>query len=171
MSGLKLSNLVVLHLYNYIKPKGLQDPLKPIETICKSVKLSTCMRHIYVLDADALTTEEQKAAYDQLITFISKKDEYSSAITFERFDGQQAYEFLLSWMIAGKNAKKLFDDCRIIGDVRGIWEKMQHSRSLNTQTLVTHYRSFFNVLFADTVQMRKLISIFRDLNKEELGKN
>lgn len=168
MSKFNINKLVVLHLYNYIKPSGQRDPLTLIENACQGVRISTCMRIVLVLNTDALVTEEQLKAYASLTDFLDKKDNYSAAIFFERLNGVKAYEFLLYWMIGGINPKRTFDDCRIIGDVRSIWNKITGSTGYKSQILTPVYTGLFNILFADTVQLYKLIDIYNELNIGDL---
>lgn len=168
MPQFDINQLVVLHLYNYIKPNGEQDPLSIIEKTCKVMKLSTCMRVIYILKSDSLNTEEQLSAYNGLIDYLKRKDGYSGAITFERIDGEKAYEFLLYWMIGGINPKKTFDDQRILGDVRALWTKTQRSTSVRIKELVEIYTNLFQILFTDSVNLGKLIKVYEDLDLPEL---
>lgn len=160
MSHFDMNKLVVLHLYNYMKPKGETDPLSQVEKECQVVKVSTCMRTIYILNSDALTSEKQTLAYEALITFLNKKNHYSAATSFERLEGPQAYEFLLYWMVGGVNRKRLFDDCRIIGDVRAIWNKMSVSQSPRAQVLVKLYKPLFLSLFNDSTKLAALVKLY-----------
>ena len=168
MPQFDLNKLVVLHLYNYSKPRGEQDPLSKIEKNCDVVKVSTCMRIIYILNSDSLSSEQQSAAYDSLTDFLDRKDMYSIAIGFERLDGAKAYEFLLFWMIGGVNPKKTLNDTRILGDVRSIWTKMLESPSLRTKRLVEIYLTFFNDLFTDSVNLNKLLPYYNHLEQAKL---
>ncbi|WP_155823573.1 hypothetical protein [Legionella shakespearei] len=160
MSHFDMNKLVVLHLYNYMKPKGETDPLSQVEKECQVVKVSTCMRTIYILNSDALTSAKQIQAYEALISFLNKKNHYSAAISFERLEGTKAYEFLLYWMIGGVNPKRLFDDSRIIGDVRAIWNKMLVSQSPRARPLVDLYKPLFFSLFTDSTQLAGLVKLY-----------
>lgn len=164
-----INKLVVLHLYNYTKPKGEPDPLSQVEKECQVVKVSTCMRTIYILNSDALTSEKQIRVYQAFVDFLNKKDHYSGATTFERLEGQQAYAFLLYWMIGGVNSKRLFDDTRIIGDVRKIWNKMIVSPSPRAISLVDTYKQLFFNLFSDSTQLVKLVKLYNRFEQPELA--
>jgi Holliday junction resolvase-like predicted endonuclease len=167
MSHFDMNKLVVLHLYNYVKPKGEIDPLSQVEKECQVVKVSTCMRTIYILSSDALTSDKQSKAYQALITFLNKKDHYSGATIFARLEGKEAYSFLLYWMIGGVNPKRLFDDSRIIGDVRKIWNKMSVSPSPRAQVLVDLYRQLFISLFTDSTKLAGLIKLYYGVDRAE----
>jgi hypothetical protein len=167
MSKFDFNKLVVLHLYNYIKPTGEQDPLSNIERTCNAVKVSTCMRIILIIHSDSLISNEQKAAYNSLTNFLDKKDVYSANTFFERLDGTKAYQFLLYWMIGGINPKRIFDDTRILGDVREIWNKTLKSPSLRLKTLVSIYSSFFHAFFTDSALLGKLISVYNENDKPD----
>lgn len=160
MSKFNVNKLVVLHLYNYMRPKGQKDPLAQVEKACQVVKLSTCMRTIYVLNKDALESAEQQEAYQALVTFVERKDMYSASTKFEFLEGSEAYQFLLYWIIGGVNPKKTFQDARILGDVREIWTKLCLSPSPYAKGLVSLYSSLFNDLFSDCTQLRKLIPVY-----------
>lgn len=164
-----INKLVVLHLYNYTKPKGEPDPLSQVEKECQVVKVSTCMRTIYILNSDALTSEKQIRVYQAFVAFLNKKDHYSGATTFERLEGQQAYAFLLYWMIGGVNSKRLFDDTRIIGDVRKIWNKMIVSPSPRAISLVATYKQLFFNLFSDSTQLVKLVKLYNRFEQPEFA--
>ncbi|MBL7480413.1 hypothetical protein [Legionella bononiensis] len=168
MPQFNLNKLVVLHLYNYSKPRGEQDPLSLIEKNCDVVKVSTCMRIIFILNSDSLLSEQQTAAYKSLTDFLDRKDMYSISIGFQRFDGDKAYEFLLYWMIGGVNPKKTLNDTRILGDVRSIWTKMLESPSLRAKNLVEIYLTLFNDLFTDSVNLNKLIPDYNHLELSTL---
>ncbi|KTD45163.1 hypothetical protein [Legionella quateirensis] len=168
MPQFDLNKLVVLHLYNYSKPRGEKDPLSLIEKNCDVVKLSTCMRIIYILNSDSLVSEQQSAAYKSLTDFLNRKDMYSIATRFERLEGAKAYEFLLFWIIGGINPQKTLNDTRILGDVRSIWTKMLKSPSVRTKRLVEMYLSFFNDLFTDSANLNKMIPNYNHLELPEL---
>ncbi|RUR11001.1 hypothetical protein [Legionella sp. km772] len=169
MARFDINNLVVLHLYNYMRPRGEKDPLAQVEKECQVVKLSTCMRTIYVLNKDALKSEGQQKAYQALIDYIERRDMYSASTKFESLEGAQAYEFLLYWVLGGVNPAKTFQDSRILGDVRQIWTKLCGSPSPRAQTLVSLYKTLFNDLFADSGQLRKLISVYESLEPTSLA--
>lgn len=152
-----------------MKPKGEKDPLAQVEKACQVIKLSTCMRTIYVLNKDALSSEEQQRAYQALIAFIQRKDIYSASTQFEYLEGPKAYQFLLYWIIGGVNPKQTFHDVRILGDVRAIWTKMCASPSYRVQALVEQYKFFFKDLFSDSIQLSKLISIYESLEQKSLA--
>lgn len=172
MPGFSLSNLYVVHVYNYIKPKGQTDLLTPIEKHCHAVKLSTCMRHIYVFNAEILSSddtekaEKAKSACRDLESFVQLNDQYSSTTILEFYQGENAYSFLLFWMSAGLNPKKMFDDHRILGDVRAVWTALNKSTSLRNQLLVEEYKYFFNDLFIDVIGLLKLVDQFIEMNQE-----
>lgn len=168
MPQFNINKLVVLHLYNYIKPKGEQDPLLNVERNCNAVKVSTCMRIILIIHSDSLISNEQLAAYSSLTDFLNKKNMYSANTFFERLDGTKAYEFLLYWMLGGINPKRTFDDTRILGDVRAIWNTIQRSTSLRSKGIVPIYTTFFQSLFADSVQLGRLIEIYTQNDVSEL---
>lgn len=170
MSSFDFNQLIVLHLYNYRKPKGEKDPLSEIAKLCQVVKLSTCMRTVFVLNTNALNSDAQKRAYESLLSFLAKKNVYSAGVLFERFEGEAAYQFLLHWMIGGINAKRPFNDTRILGDVRAIWSKMLVSTSVKVKEVVKIYTPLFNNLFADTVQLNKLIPLYAPFEPERLAK-
>lgn len=151
-----------------MRPKGEKDPLAQVEQVCQVVKLSTCMRTVYVLNKDALKSEEQQKAYQALISFIERRDMYSASTKFESLEGAKAYEFLLYWIIGGINPNKTFQDSRILGDVREIWTKLCVSPSRRAIELVPLYRSLFNDLFSDSTQLRKLIPIYESLDQNSL---
>ncbi len=161
MSQFDINKLVVLHLYNYAKPRGEQDPLALIEKKCQAIKVSTCMRVIYILNSDALASEEQVNAYKSFTDYLNRDSLYTRSVFFERLDGAAAYQFLLYWILGGVNPKRQFDDTRILGDVRAIWNKMQRSTSERSQALVSIYNSFFQSLFADSTQLVPLIAIYQ----------
>lgn len=167
MPQFDFNKLVVLHLYNYIKPSGEQDPLSNIERTCNAVKVSTCMRIILIIHSDSLISNEQNAAYNSLTNFLNKKDLYSANTFFERLDGTKAYEFLLYWMLGGINPKRIFDDTRILGDVREIWNKTLKSSSLRLKTLVSIYSPFFHAFFTDSALLGKLISVYNENDKPD----
>jgi len=166
MPQFAIDKLVVLHLYKYCKPKGEKDPLQNVEKSCQVVKLSTCMRTIYVSTTDAMPVGPG-TPYEQFSDYINKKEGYSS-IEFERLEGQAAYRFLLYWMIGGFNPKNTLSDVRIKGDVRLIWDKIVRSSSPYKQKLVPIYRNLFDVFFEDSAKISKLIPVYIDLEKEEL---
>lgn len=170
MPRFDFKKLVVLHLYNYIRPRGVKDPLEQVEKECQVVKLSTCMRTIYVLNSEALSSEAQQEAYKALVTFIEKRDMYSGSTRFEKLEGAEAYEFLLYWILGGVNPKSTFHDSRILGDVRAIWSKMSISTSPRVKHLTEVYRSFFNDLFTDSVNLNKLIPSYEHLELIEMKK-
>jgi hypothetical protein len=169
MSKFNINKLVVLHFYQYIKPTGQRDPLAQLEKVCDGVKLSTCMRVILVLNRDSLAIEQQQVAYENLMGYLDKKDSHSGAIKFQQLEGIGAYEFLLYWMVGGLNPKRTFDDCRIIGDVRGIWNKILTSTNKKAQKLVPIYSNFFNSLFTDTVNLSKLLASYDQLSVHEIA--
>ncbi|RUR18493.1 hypothetical protein ELY21_07255 [Legionella sp. km535] len=168
MPQFDLNKLVVLHLYQYSKPRGEQDPLYRVEKTCDAVKLSTCTRIIYILTSDSLVSEEQSAAYKSLTDFLGRQDMYSGGIKFERLDGDKAYEFLLYWMIGGINPKKTLNDPRILGDVRALWTKMTASPSARAQKLVEIFSAFFKDLFTDSASLHKLLSVNKHLDQATL---
>ncbi|WP_298628303.1 hypothetical protein [uncultured Legionella sp.] len=167
MPRFDVNKLVVLHLYNYIKPKGEQDPLVNLERKCNGVKVSTCMRIILIIHSDSLISDEQIGAYNVLSEFLNKKDVYSANIFFERLEGTKAYEFLLYWMLGGINPKRPFDDTRILGNVRDIWNKSLASSSSRAQILKTLYSTFFQCLFTDSTNLIKLLDIYNGSDKAD----
>ncbi len=168
MSGFDVNNLVVLHLYNYIKPGEGKDPLQQVEKACQVVKLSTCMRTIYVLNKDALKSEGQQFALQALTAFIDRRDMYSASTKFECLEGVTAYQFLLYWILGGINPKKTFQDERILGEVRNTWAKLCASPSNRAKERVILYNSLFNDLFTDSGNLRKLIPMDESFDRDFL---
>lgn len=163
-----INKLVVLHLYQYANPKGEESPLTQVAKTCQAIPLSTCMRTIYVLNQGSLESPEQSAAYDALINFLDKKDCYSANTTFERLEGQKAYQFLLHWMLGGANPLKLFDDTRIRGGVRKIWDKMLKSPSPKTKSLVKTYTTLFDNLFHDSAYLAEVVQKYKSTSPPSL---
>ena len=168
MPRFSVDKLVVLHLYNYMRPKGEKDPLAQVEKACQVIKLSTCMRTIYVLNKDALQSEEQQKSYQALISYLERKDMYSAATKFDCLEGPTAYQFLLYWILGGVNPKLTFHDSRVLGDVRAIWSKLCVSPSPRAKVLVELYKTLFQDLFIDSTNLSKLIPMYNSLEQKLL---
>ncbi len=162
MPAIPINKLVVLHLCHYAKPKGMKDPLELVAKKGKALRLSTCMRIVYLFNADDLT-EEFQTTYNLLTDHVNKqKNEisYNQPLVCERLEGQKAYEFLLNWSLGGLHPEKTFTDQRVRGRIRELWDKKSKSQDLNTKELVRKYVYIINALFADSAQINKLLPTY-----------
>ncbi|KGP64260.1 hypothetical protein EP47_04215 [Legionella norrlandica] len=124
---MKLSTLHVIHLYDYQKPEDGKCPVQKLKKTLNPLILSTCMRHLYLFSSEQLNDKELvlKESLEQIRTpYPHQKMPHC-----DYFQGEEAYEFLLFWVIGGLSPKKPFADERILGDLRKTCNKYESSAS------------------------------------------
>lgn len=147
----------LLHLCEYRKEAGRQDPLKPLEQL-RPLKLSSCMRHVYLFEKNEKTLAALKC-------FLSKREASYFVKSYDILHDDEAYQFLLFWLIGGLNPKQLFSDTRIIGVVRAIWNQVCYEAAsqplkeqlLKHQYLKKAYEKLMVPLFEDVSFLGKII--------------
>ncbi|KTD79419.1 hypothetical protein [Legionella waltersii] len=122
-------SLHVIHLYEYQKPESDKCPVEKLKSELNPLVLSTCMRHIYIFSSEQLTGKEQKL--EELLKAISTPQPYRKIPHCEHLQGNAAYQFLLYWLIGGKNPKKQFSDERVLGEFRKTCESYKTTKSEN----------------------------------------
>lgn len=120
-----LDELHVLHIYSYSKPKGKPCLLRKFIEEINPLMVSTCMRHIYIFSSSQL--EAHEAHLEELKTQLTNPGEHQARSEYDHLRGEDAYAWLLYWVIGGYNKKKLFDDPRILGDLRATLRKYEIS--------------------------------------------
>ncbi|WP_367606139.1 hypothetical protein [Legionella sp. W05-934-2] len=120
-------DLHVLHIYAYSKLKGQPCPLRQFVNSANTIDVSTCMRHIYIFSNSEL--KDHSLDFDRLIKRLKTPEKYQAPSQFDHLRGEEAYSFLLYWIIGGFNKKNPFNDPHILGDLRRTLTKYENSQS------------------------------------------
>jgi hypothetical protein len=151
-----LNNLQILHIYKYSKPKGQESPLQQFIKKVKPISLSTCMRHVYIFSADQLNDKDE--TLQNLTSQMNNPPPHQCKIAHDYLTGQQAYSFLLFWIVGGLNNKAPFNDQRILGDIRKEFHRIEHGASPRNATTWSYNKYFINSLRADTKHLLHWVS-------------
>lgn len=151
---INFSLLRLLHLVNYQKVKGEHCPIELFKRTINPMELSTCMRHLYLFNADQVGSHTDD--YKHTLEKLQKPRLHQTPIQFEAMEANEAYQFLLFWVIGGLNNKKPFDDERILGQVRKISRIYELSPSPYKRETWKQNQAVIQALLTDSKNLLKL---------------
>ncbi|KTD23752.1 Uncharacterised protein [Legionella lansingensis] len=157
-----LSSLYVLHVYDYQKREGAQCPIQRLIKEVNPVVLSTCMRHIYVFSEQQVA--EKKELLPEIVRTLQTPVLHQKTPHCELLQGNEAYQFLLFWIIAGLNSKKPFADERILADVR---KKCRSYESTTSQQKINAWSVNKIVMLALLTDGKHLLNVTKKLDEEQ----
>lgn len=153
---MKLDDLHVLHIYHYSKPKGSRCPLKQFTRNTSPLAVSTCMRHIYIFSESQFKSNQPHL--NTLTDKLENPEQYQAKSDYDLFHGEEAYAFLLFWIIGGCNPKNPFNDPRILGDLRNTLFKYEHSKNKNAINAWNENKQIANALRVDGKRLLEWVS-------------
>ncbi len=95
---MKIATLQIVHIYEYKKESGKRSPVDLFIKDINPIKLSTCMRQIYLFDKhDDVNLDTLHVLVDDI-----KHAPMSRQCKFDHFKGAAAYSFILYWLMGGR---------------------------------------------------------------------
>jgi hypothetical protein len=162
-----MQNMKVLHIYRFSSPKGARSPL---DIFCESVtpiKLSTCMRIIFVFNETQLLGT---TALDDLLTYLQNPPPYQSKFVHQLLECVDAYAFLLYWTTGGLHPTLTFNDPRLLGQIRCIIESYARLTQGKRKQSYDINKDVLNSLLVDMKQIHLLLLSHKDRERDELSK-
>ncbi|CAM2946641.1 Uncharacterised protein [Legionella steigerwaltii] len=165
------SSLRLLHLTEYLKPKGEQCPLDQFRKTINPIEISTCMRHLYLFTTQQV--EPHGEHYNQTLLKLKQPRLHEKLPQIDALEGIEAYQFLLFWVIGGLNKKKPFNDERILGDLRKICRSYEVSPSSSKRETWKQNQATMQALLVDAkylLRETKQIELAIEEKKKNLNK-
>ncbi len=164
--NMKLDELHILHIYSYSKPEGEPCLLKRFVQKVNPLAVSTCMRHIYIFSSPQL--EAHKTHFEELERQLTNPRKHQARSEYEHIRGEEAYAWLLYWVIGGYNKKKPFDDPRILGDLRATLRSYEISNKRAWSAAWFHNKEIAIALRMDGKHLVEWVKLLpQELSSEE----
>ncbi len=160
-----LSNLEILHIYEYQKVSGARDFLESFRREANPIELSTCMRHIYLFNQ--LQKPAEMDSLTQLLHYLKTPQKYQLSPEHHYLQGEKAYSFLLYWVVGGLHPKKPFDDDRLLGQFRDIYTKYKVSNSPRLKEIYNKNQEIMDLFMIDAKRMHNALLTIKDRPLEE----